>query len=73
MSIGKHFAHISQLHPHPDNVRDDLGDISELAASIAFRQSPAGVTEHPEELMLRADERTVAAALAQAESLRSVS
>lgn len=95
MSIGKHFAHISQLHPHPDNVRDDLGDISELAASIAahgilqpvvvehhpskgghyqiiaghrrfaaakrarlemvpiaFRQSPAGVTEHPEELML---------------------
>ena len=25
---------IRQLHPHPDNPRKELGDLSELAASI---------------------------------------
>ena len=25
---------VAQLHPHPDNPRKDLGDITELTASI---------------------------------------
>lgn len=28
------YIHIRQLHPHPDNPRKELGDLSELAASI---------------------------------------
>jgi ParB family chromosome partitioning protein len=28
------FAHVSRIRPHPSNVRDDLGDLTELADSI---------------------------------------
>ena len=35
MTAGRTFAHVSQIHPHPDNIRDQIGDITELAASIA--------------------------------------
>lgn len=33
MSAPRHL-HVSRIRPHPDNVREDLGDISGLAASI---------------------------------------
>ena len=42
---------IRQLHPHPDNPRKELGDLSELAASIKengvyqtyFPDTPSGM------------------------------
>lgn len=30
---------VAQLHPHPDNPRKDLGDITELTASIVAAQA----------------------------------
>ena len=50
MTASKHFAHVSQLHPHPDNIRDDLGDLSELAASIRVHGilQPVVVEHHPD-------------------------
>lgn len=50
VTASKHFAHISQLHPHPDNIRDDLGDLSELAASIRAHGilQPIVVEHHPD-------------------------
>ena len=49
MSVSRHFAHIGQLHPHPDNIRGGLGDITELAASIAAHGilQPIVVEHHP--------------------------
>lgn len=40
---------VQAIHPHPRNVRDDLGDVSELAASIRTHGiiQPLVVTEHP--------------------------
>lgn len=34
MSSDRKFLHVSRLHPHPGNVRDDLGDLAGLAESI---------------------------------------
>jgi ParB family chromosome partitioning protein len=50
MTASKHYAHISRLHPHPDNIRDELGDISGLAASVAVHGilQPVVVEHHPD-------------------------
>lgn len=50
MAPSKHYAHIGQLHPHPDNIRDDLGDLSELTASIREHGilQPIVVEHHPD-------------------------
>jgi ParB family transcriptional regulator, chromosome partitioning protein len=50
VTASKHFAHIGQLHPHPDNIRDELGDISELADSIKVHGilQPVVVEHHPD-------------------------
>lgn len=58
---------IAALHPHDSNVRDDLGDITELAASIRQHGlvQPVVVTEHPtleSQYVILAGHRRVAAA-----------
>lgn len=42
-------AHISRIEPHPENARRDVGDVTELAASIRARGllSPLIVCAHP--------------------------
>jgi len=49
VTASKHFAHISQLHLHPDNIRDELSDIPALAASIRVHGilQPIVVEHHP--------------------------
>jgi ParB family transcriptional regulator, chromosome partitioning protein len=43
-------VHISRLREHPDNIRQDLGDLTELAASIAAQGilQPLAVEPHPD-------------------------
>jgi len=50
MTASRNFAHVSQLHPHPDNIREDLGDISDLAASVRAHGilQPIAVEHHPD-------------------------
>jgi ParB family transcriptional regulator, chromosome partitioning protein len=44
-------VHISRLREHPANIREDLGDLTELAASIAAQGilQPLAVEPHPSE------------------------
>jgi ParB family chromosome partitioning protein len=46
---GQRYVHIDRVEPHPDNVRDELGDLSELAASIKVHGvlQPLVVEPHP--------------------------
>ena len=48
MSGQKH-VHVSRIHPHPDNVREELGDLTETAASIRAHGilQPLLVEPHP--------------------------
>lgn len=59
---------IEQLATHPDNVRDDLGDLTDLARSIREHGilQPVTVTEHTDGgfLLLAGHRRTAAARLA---------
>jgi ParB family transcriptional regulator, chromosome partitioning protein len=43
-------VHISLLHPHPGNIREDLGDLTEMAASIRAHGivQPLVVQRHPQ-------------------------
>jgi ParB family chromosome partitioning protein len=45
------YVHISRLRKHPGNIREDLGDLTELAASIAAQGilQPLVVRQHPTE------------------------
>lgn len=47
---GQKFVHIDRVHPHPRNIRDDLGDLTETAASIAVHGvlQPIVVRQHPD-------------------------
>lgn len=47
---GQRFVHIDRVHPNPRNIRDDLGDLTETAASIAAHGvlQPLVVRQHPE-------------------------
>jgi ParB family chromosome partitioning protein len=47
---GQKFVHIDRVHPNPRNIRDDLGDLTETAASIAVHGvlQPLVVRQHPE-------------------------
>lgn len=47
---GQKFVHIGRVHPHPDNIRENLGDLAETAASIAVHGilQPIVVRQHPE-------------------------
>lgn len=49
MNAGQKYVHIERVHPHPDNIREDLGDLSETAASIAVHGvlQPIVVEPHP--------------------------
>lgn len=42
------YLHISVLHPHPDNPRKDLGDLTELAASISAKGVLQNLTVVPD-------------------------
>ena len=42
------YIHISRLHPHPDNPRKDLGDVTELAASIQAKGVLQNLTVVPD-------------------------
>lgn len=44
------YIHISALHPHPDNPRKDLGDLSELADSIKAKGILQNLTVVPDEV-----------------------
>lgn len=41
---------VAQLHPHPDNPRKDLGDITELTASIKANGVLQNLTVVPQSL-----------------------
>lgn len=47
---GQKFVHIDRVHAHPGNIRDDLGDLTETAASIKVHGvlQPIVVRQHPE-------------------------
>jgi ParB family chromosome partitioning protein len=42
--------HVSRIHPHPGNIREDLGDIADMAASVRIHGilQPLIVEIHPE-------------------------
>jgi ParB family chromosome partitioning protein len=42
--------HVSRLHPHPDNIREDIGDLTEMAASVRAHGilQPIAVEPHPQ-------------------------
>lgn len=42
--------HVSRLHPHPDNIREDLGDLAEMTRSVRAHGilQPIAVEPHPE-------------------------
>ena len=42
------YIHISRLHPHPDNPRKELGDLTELAASIEAKGVLQNLTVVPD-------------------------
>ena len=42
------YIHISRLHPHPDNPRKELGDLTELAASIEAKGVLQNLTVAPD-------------------------
>jgi ParB/RepB/Spo0J family partition protein len=44
------FVHVSRIHPHPDNIREDLGDITDMVASVKAHGilQPLVVEVHPE-------------------------
>jgi ParB family chromosome partitioning protein len=46
---GQKYVHIGRLHPHPRNIREDLGDLAEMAASVAMHGvlQPIVVEPHP--------------------------
>jgi ParB family chromosome partitioning protein len=46
---GQARAHVSRVHPHPDNIRSELGGLAEMAASIAAHGilQPLAVEPHP--------------------------
>ncbi len=61
------FAHITRLQPHPGNIRADLGDLTELAASIRVHGilQPLIVQPHPAQrgaYLVTAGHRRLAAA-----------
>jgi ParB family transcriptional regulator, chromosome partitioning protein len=43
-------VHVSRIHPHPDNIREDLGDLSDMVASVKAHGilQPLVVEMHPE-------------------------
>jgi ParB family chromosome partitioning protein len=47
---GQRFVHVDRVHPNPRNVREDLGDLTETAASIAVHGvlQPIVVRQHPD-------------------------
>jgi ParB family chromosome partitioning protein len=49
MTAQQPFVHVDRVHPHPDNVREELGDLSEMAASIRAHGilQPLTVEPHP--------------------------
>lgn len=46
---GQKHIHIDRIHPHPDNIRDDLGDLTDMAASIRAHGilQPVAIEPHP--------------------------
>jgi ParB family transcriptional regulator, chromosome partitioning protein len=55
---------VDRLHPHPDNIRTDLGDLTELAASIRARGllQPLVVTPAGDKFLVLDGHRRLAAA-----------
>jgi ParB family transcriptional regulator, chromosome partitioning protein len=49
MTAQQPYVHVDRIHPHPDNVREDLGDLTEMAASIRAHGvlQPLTVEPHP--------------------------
>lgn len=43
-------VHLSRIHPHPDNIRDNMGDLTDMVASIRAHGilQPIVVETHPE-------------------------
>jgi ParB family chromosome partitioning protein len=48
-AAGQSCAHVSRVHPHPGNIRSEIGDIDEMAASIRAHGilQPISVEPHP--------------------------
>jgi ParB family chromosome partitioning protein len=49
-STAARLVHVSRIHPHPDNVREDLGDLRDMVASVKAHGilQPLIVEAHPE-------------------------
>jgi ParB family chromosome partitioning protein len=65
--VADRLVHVSRIEPHPDNPRTDIGDVTELAASIRVHGilEPLVVCQHPQRpgnYQLLAGHRRLAAA-----------
>jgi ParB family chromosome partitioning protein len=59
------FVHVSRLKPHPSNVRESLGDLTDLAASIRVHGILQPIVISPDHVVLAGHRRLAAARLAR--------